>query len=129
MAWSKSDWVDVIGASGALQVLAPAANATGSIDCAGTNKYVSLATQVYYAASAAASTLSVAWYGLNPDSSLELADTVSMFEVEIVGVNSASVKQTTQIDVSALDAVQIKTTNNENTDSASVWVACRAGYI
>ena len=128
MAWSKTGWTDIVGASDSLVVLAAAGSTSGSIDCGGANPLVSLDVQVYLSSSTAASTLTVQFYGYDHRSS-SLSDNVSLFEAAIEGESSASKKTTYALNVASKDGVVVKLTNDDDGDSASVWAAWMGGYV
>jgi hypothetical protein len=128
MAWSKTAWSDVIGSDASKTSLAAGASTTGDIDCAGTNKYISLAIKVVVVFGATPDgDVTVEVFGLDADGANEV-DTLAMFEATVPRVTSSEERATYQLNVSALDQVRVKLTNNDSADSVSVWVSARAGY-
>lgn len=128
MAWTKSTWADVIGTDGTKASVSAAATATGVIDCNGTNPFITLGVKV------------VVVFGTTPDDDVTVEflhrdadgaaedDTIPLYEAAIPEVSTSEQRATYQLNVSALDSVKVKITNNDSTDAVTVWVEAMGGY-
>jgi hypothetical protein len=129
MAWTKSAWADVIGTDTTkITVSGGSSTTTGTVDCNGTNPYVTLAIKA------------VAIYGTTPDDSVLVEvlgvdadganedDTLALWSAEIPSVSTSEERATYQLNVSALDTVKVKVTNQDSTDTVDVWVSVMGGY-
>lgn len=128
MAWTKGGWVDIIGTDGSKTSVSAAASATGDIDCSGANPFIAVAVKVVVVFGGSPDAdVTVEIFGLDADDANEV-DTLSMYEARIPEVTSSEERATYQLNVSALDTVQIKITNNDSTDAVTVWVEAQGAY-
>ena len=129
MAWTKAAWADIIGTNASKQTVTATNSTSGYVDCNGSNPYMTVAFKVVVVFGATPDdNATVEVFGYDADSAAEV-DTLPMFIAEIPEVTSSEERATFQIDVSALDQIQIVVTNNDSTDSIDVWVEAMGGYI
>ena len=128
MAISKSGWIDVVGTDGGKTNVVAAGTASGNIDCAGANKYITVAikTVVIFGATPDDNVL-VELFGRDSDDADEL-DTVPMYGFEIVAVAGTEERVTRQVEVSSLDGLTVTLTNNDSADAVDVWVEIQGAY-
>jgi len=128
MAWAKTAWVNVVGTDATKINISAAGTATGTVDCDGANPYITLAVKV------------VSVFGTTPDDSclVEILgrdangaaedDTLALWSAEIPEVSTSEERATYQINVSALDTVKVRITNQDSADAISVWVSAMGAY-
>ena len=128
MAWTKSAWADVIGTDATKIVLSAASTTTGTVDVNYTSPFITLALKVR------------SIFGTTPDDSCLIEvlgrdtdgaaedDTLTLWAAEIPEVSTSEEGTTYQINVSALDHVKVRVTNQDSTDNISVWVSAMGGY-
>lgn len=128
MAWTKSAWQDIIGTDASKASVAHGSTTTGTIDCNGANPYITLGVKV------------VVVFGTTPDDDVTVEflhrdaddaaedDTIPIYEAAIPEVSTSEERATYQLNVSALDTVKVRITNNDSADAVSVWVEGMGGY-
>lgn len=128
MAWAKEAWADVIGTNATKITVAAAGTTTGTIDCKDPNPLISLAIKA------------VSIFGTTPDGNIKVEvlgrdtdgaaedDTLAMWSAELPLVSTSEERATYQLNVSALDRVKVRVTNNDTADNVSVWVSAMGAY-
>ena len=128
MAWTKSAWADVIGTDATKITMTAASTTTGTVDVNGANPYITLSLKVR------------SIFGATPDDSCLIEvlgrdtdgagedDTLPLWAAEIPEVSTSEEGTTYQINVSALDHVKVRVTNQDSADTIDVWVSAMGGY-
>ena len=129
MSWTKTSWADLIGTNASKTTITAGNDSSGNIDCNGSNPFMLVAVKVVVVFGASPDdNVTVEAFGYDADGAAEV-DTLPMFVTEIPEVTSSEERATYQIDVSALDQLQIVITNNDSADSIDVWVSYMGAYI
>lgn len=128
MAWTKSSWADLIGTDGSKETLAAGSATTGDIDCNGANPFITVGVKtVVVFGGSPDDDVTVEFLGVDADDANEV-DTLAMYEAAIPEQTSSEERATHQVNVSALDTLRVKVTNNDSSDSVDVWVEYMGGY-
>ena len=129
MAWSKTTWANLRGTNTTSVEVAPSGTTGGNIDCAGANKFISLAVRVSALFDTAPNKAArVDFYGYNADAADVDADTIAIYTADIPQHTTSEEIATYQVNVSALDQMRIVVTNLDTTKSIWVHVSYQAGY-
>ena len=128
MAWTKSAWADIIGTDASKVTLSAASTTTGTIDCNGANPYITLGVKVVVIfGTTPDDDVTIEFLGRDADDAAE-DDTLPIYEAAIPEVSTSEERATYQLNVSALDTVKVRVTNNDSADSVDVWVEGMGGY-
>jgi hypothetical protein len=128
MSWTKGSWTDLIGTDGTKTTIASGATETGDIDCNGANPFIVVAVKVVVVFGGSPDDdITIEFFGKDADDAAEV-DTLAIFEASIPEQTSSEERATYQINVSALDTLQVSITNNDSADSVDVWVEYMGAY-
>jgi hypothetical protein len=129
MPWTKTTWANLVGTNTTSTEVAPSGTISGNIDCAGANDYISLAVRVSTLFDTAPNKATqVDFFGYNADAADTDVDTIAIYTAEIPQVTTSEEIATYQLNVSALDQMQVLVTNLDSTKSIWVHVSYQAGY-
>lgn len=129
MPWSKTTWANAIATHTTSTEVAPSGSVSANIDTHGANKYITLAVRVSVLFDTAPNKAAeIGFYGYNADGPDTDVDTLALYAAEIPQRTTSEEIATYQLNVAALDQVQVLVTNLDSTKSVWVHVSYMAGY-